>query len=112
MWRVCLVFVGACSFAFMPPPSTVATRACNDGFEAPVTDTIIGGAALASSAGIGALQIARQDGAYPIYGYLIELVPLAVLFSSSAVYGYLSRQRCDHMREDARRGDLATRTAR
>lgn len=100
MWRVSLCFVAACSFAVMPPPQAI-TPVCNTGYQAPVTDTIIGAPALATAAGLGALARGSDFGQAAKLGYWLVLVPAAVLFSSSAVYGYLSRHRCEHVRDDS-----------
>lgn len=100
MWRVSLLFVGACSFAFMPPPQAI-TSVCNTGYQAPVTDTIVGAAALATAIGVGALAQTSDFGQEAKVGYWFVLVPTAVVFSSSAVYGYLSRHRCEHVRDDS-----------
>jgi hypothetical protein len=109
MWRVSLVFVGACSFAFVPPPSTVGTRACNDGFEAPVTDTVIGGAALVLASVVAISTALHPEGSYPANATLFVTVPAALLFGSSATYGYLARGHCEHMREELRRDQTARR---
>ena len=103
MWRVSLVFVGACSFAFMPPPTPAIGRACSDGYEAPVTDTVIGGAALVLASTVGMSTALHPEGSYPLYTTLYLTVPMALLFSSSAVYGYLSRRHCERIKGEHER---------
>jgi len=100
MWRVSLVFVGACSFAFMPPPTPAIGRACSDGYEAPVTDTVIGGAALVLASTVAMSTALHPEGSFPMSATLYVTVPTALLFSSSAVYGYLSRRTCEHAKQE------------
>lgn len=108
MWRVSLLFVGACSFAFMSAPSAVPPPDCDARYEAPVTDTVIAGAALGLTAAIAAFSLGVQGGSN-LAPLLLPLVPMTVLYGSSAAYGYVSRSRC----EDARgpRRSLAARSA-
>ncbi len=97
MWRVSLLFVGGCSFAFMSTPSPVMQPTCNAGYEAPIVDTVIGGAAFGLSsviAGAFALETVDERVVAPLF----LLVPMALGYGSSAVYGYLSRSRCEHAR--------------
>lgn len=110
MWRVSLLFVGACSFAVMPPPHAI-TSVCNTGYQAPLTDTIVGAAALATAIGVGAFAKTSDFGAETKVGYWLVLVPTTVLFSSSAAYGYLSRHRCEHVRDDSPSASSATHRA-
>jgi len=110
MWRVSLLFLGACSFAVMPPPHAI-TSVCNTGYQAPLTDTIVGATVLATTLGLGVLAKSHDFGEEAKAGYWLVLVPTAVLFSSSAAYGYLSRHRCEHLRDDSPSASSATRRA-
>jgi hypothetical protein len=110
VWRVSLLFVGACSFAFMPPPSSVGGRACSNGFEAPVTDTVIGGAALVLASTVAIATALHPEGSYPANATLYVTVPAALLFSSSAVYGYLSRHHCEQVKAEYQRERAMART--
>ncbi len=100
MWRVSLLFFGACSFAFMPPPSAV-TPACDDSYQAPMPDTIIGGALVATAVAVGAFAKPDSNGPETKAAYWLGLVPLALVVSGSAVYGYMSRSRCARVRAAA-----------
>jgi hypothetical protein len=100
VWRVNLLFFGACSFAFMQTPTPVLTHACNDGFEAPITDSVIGAAALVLASTVAMSAALHPEGSYPAIGTLYLTVPTAVLFGSSAVYGYLSRSRCEQVKQE------------
>ena len=84
----------------MPPPTPVITHACNDGFEAPVTDTVIGGAALVLASTVAMSAALHPEGSYPALATLYLTVPAAVLFGGSAAYGYLSRRRCEHVKDE------------
>jgi len=78
---------------------------CYDGFEAPVTDTVIGGSSLA----LATTTIIHPDGVFPYTGAMLyALIPVAVVFSSSAVYGYLTRRHCERVHAEASSRGLAT----
>ena len=101
------MFVGACSFAFVPPPSAVGARACSNGVEGPVTDTVIGGAALVLASTVAISAALHPQGSYPAVATLFVTVPATLLFGSSATYGYLARDHCVRMRDDLRREQTA-----
>jgi hypothetical protein len=92
------LFVGACSFAFMAPPTAAMTSVCDDGYQAPVTDTILGSAVLATAAGIATFGHVGKFSTDERAAYWLGLVPAALLVAGSAVYGYLSRDHCEHVR--------------
>lgn len=98
MWRASLLFVGACSFAFMSSPKPGMEPDCNAGFDAPVTDTVVAGVALGLSAAIAAFSVSVQGGSN-LAPLLVPLVPMTLVYGSSAAYGYVSRSRCEHARE-------------
>jgi hypothetical protein len=62
-------------------------------------DTVVGGTALAGAGTLGALLLTDQTGGAASIGYLIGLTPIALLFSTSAVYGYLSRSHCERAKQ-------------
>jgi hypothetical protein len=107
MWRAGLLFVGACSFAFMSSPKPVMETDCNASYDAPVTDTVVAGAALVLSSAIAAVSVTEQGGA-TLAPLLIPLVPMTLLYGTSATYGYLSRQRCERVKSDRGRDVAAT----
>jgi hypothetical protein len=95
MWRAAFVMLGSCSFAFMSAPIARMPEDCNAGLEAPVTDTVIAGAA---AAGLTATLIAAEtsDRRWILEtAHLLPFaLPLAVLNGASAAYGYISRAHC------------------
>jgi hypothetical protein len=82
----------------MAPPTAAMTSVCNDGYQAPVTDTILASAVVATAAGIGAFGHVGKFSTDERAAYWLGLVPAGLLVAGSAVYGYLSRDHCEHVR--------------
>jgi hypothetical protein len=97
MWRVSVLFFGACSFTYMLPPVSTMTSRCDESYQAPVTDTIVGAATLSAAIALSGAAIDKETYRDGKLAYWLGLVPTALLFSSSAVYGYLSRDHCEHV---------------
>ena len=68
----------------------------------PVTDHVIGGAALVLASTVAISSALHPEGSYPAIATLFLTVPATLLFGSSATYGYLARSHCGRMREDHR----------
>jgi Zn-dependent protease len=90
-----LLALGSCSFAFMSAPTSSMPADCNAGLEAPVTDTVIAGAA---AAGLAATLVASETSDRRWFWETERLLPialpLAILHGASAAYGYISRDHC------------------